>query len=74
MANLWRQLTDLLPQSPRQIGQVMDIHSDDSLTIELLGGGLLRVRGRADVGESVFVRDGLVEGVAPSLPLVEIEI
>ena len=34
----------------------------------------LRARGESTVGQNVFVRDGLIEGEAPSLPFVAIEI
>lgn len=35
---------------------------------------LRTVRGESTVGQNVFVRDGLIEGEAPSLPFVAIEI
>ena len=40
----------------------------------LPGGGLIRARGEATVGETVFVRDDVIEGVAPSLPMEIIDI
>ena len=35
---------------------------------------LLRARGSEPLGAKVFVRDGVIEGEAPSLPFVAIEI
>lgn len=55
-------------------GTVVTQHNDDTVTVELLDGGLLRVSGSSAVGERVFVRDGQVEGIAPVLPSVVIEI
>ncbi len=74
MTNLWRQFSALLPESPLLIGTVVTQHSDDTVTVELLDGGLLRVSGSSSVGDRVFVREGQVEGVAPTLPSVLIEI
>ena len=66
MPNPWRQFEALLPTSPLLIGTVV--------TVELLGGGLLRVSGSAAVGDRVFVREGQIEGPAPTLPTVDIDI
>ena len=40
----------------------------------LPGGGLIRARGSAAIGQKVFVRDDVIEGSAPSLTLEIIEI
>jgi len=42
--------------------------------VQLPGGGVLQARGAAVVGDHVFVRDGLIEGLAPSLPIVSIDV
>ena len=44
------------------------------VTVQLPGGGTVRARGSAAVGERVFVRDGVLEAVAPNLALEIIEI
>lgn len=74
MPNLWRQFQSLLPDEPRLIGTVSVTHADGSKTVTLLDGGLLRVRGDGGTGERVFVRAGRIEGPAPALPHVDIEI
>lgn len=74
MPNPWRQFMDLLPDSPLLIGTVTATHTDDAVTVELLDGGSLRVRGTNTSGERVFVRDGEVVGPAPPLPAIDIEI
>ena len=43
------------------------------VTVALPGGGLIRARGSAAIGQKVFVRDDVIEG-APSLTLEIIEI
>ena len=58
-----------------EIGEVTAIDAGGDLaTVQLPGGGVLQVRGKAEVGKNVFVRNGVIEGEAPSLPLVLIEI
>ena len=73
MHNVYEQLRRLLPDPPLQAGTVTEVGSG-VLTVELPGGGLLNARGSAVVGQKVFVRDGVIEAVAPSLPIELIEI
>lgn len=74
-ANLYRRLAELLPQAPLLVGQVSSHNADGTSTVQLPGGGTLRVRGQGvAVGQKAFVRDGVVEGAAPNLSIVEIEI
>ena len=42
--------------------------------VQLPGGGVLQVRGAAVVGDRVFVRDGLIEGLASALTVLAIDI
>lgn len=74
MPNLWRQFEALLPDTPLMIGTVVSGHVDATLTVALLDGGLLRVKGSAAIGDRVFVREGQVEGPAPVLEQIRIEI
>ena len=73
MRNLYEQFRQLIPEPPLQAGTVIDIGSG-VVTVALPGGGLIRARGNAAVGQKVFVRDDAVEGIAPSLTLEIIEI
>lgn len=64
---------EVFPDAPLLIGEVTA--SDGGLsTIELQDGGIVQVRGDATPGQRVFVRDGVIESTAPTLPVVEIEI
>jgi hypothetical protein len=72
--NLYRELLALLPSSPLLVGQVITV-ATGAVTVQFPGGGTQVVRGVGySVGAQVFVRDGLVEGAAPALPLVTIEV
>ena len=73
MANLYQQFRALLPDPPLQVGTVLEVGAG-VVMVQLPGGGLLKVRGSAEVGQNVFMRDGVVEAVAPSLTMEIIEI
>ena len=73
MHNLYEQFRQLLPDPPLQAGTVIDIGTG-VVTVELPGGGRVRARGHAAIGQPVFVRDGVVEALAPNLPIEVIEV
>lgn len=72
--NIYRALIDLLPQPALQVATVTATHPYGSVTVVYPGGSTQRVRGQAEVDQKVFVRADAVEGVAPILPVVEIEV
>jgi hypothetical protein len=71
--NLYRQLIDLLPKRPLQVGTVVSV-ANGVCTVELPGGATEAARGNAQPGQRVWLRDGAIEGVAPDLPLVSAEV
>ena len=73
MHNLYQQFRSLLPDPPLQVGTVIATNGGVA-TVQMPGGGLLKARGTALVGQKVFVRDGVIEAVAPNLTLEIIEI
>jgi hypothetical protein len=73
MHNLYEQFRRLVPDPPLQAGTVVAVGSG-MVTIALPGGGLIKARGSAAIGQKVFVRDDAVEGTAPALTLEIIEI
>lgn len=73
MPNPYKRFLDLLPPRPLLVGTVQAI-ADGVATIGLPGGATLRARGNAAVADVVFVRDGVIEGPAPSLTLVTIDV
>jgi hypothetical protein len=74
MRNLYEQFRQLIPDPPLQAGTVVGVVGVGSVTVALPSGGLIRARGSAAIGQKVFVRDDVIEGVAPSLTLEIIEI
>ena len=73
MHNLYEQFRQLIPDPLLLAGTVVGVGSG-VVTVALPGGGLIRARGNATVGQTVFVRDEVIEGIAPSLPLELIDI
>lgn len=73
MSNVYATFLSLLPQTPLQVGTVVAT-SGGSVIIDLPGGGRIKARGEATVGGHVFVRDSVIEGPAPDLPVVEIDL
>jgi len=71
--NLVQQFKSLLPDSTLLVGDVASI-SSNILTIDLPDGSQITARGVATVGQSVFARGGMVEGLAPTLGYVEVDI
>ncbi|MDM0003885.1 hypothetical protein QTI51_04120 [Variovorax sp. J22G73] len=71
--NSYLEFLGMLPSTPLQIGTVSGIVGDVA-TVVLPGGGVLVARGTAAVDDQVFVRDGVIEGKAPAMPPVFVEI
>lgn len=71
--NPYKLLKDILPDPRLEVGEVTAI-VDGIATIELPGGGTVQGRGDTTVGQQVFVRNGVIEGDAPSLSVELIEI
>lgn len=72
--NVFKELMALLPSSPLLVGQVIVVAAG-TVTVEYPGGGTQIVRGAGfALGAKVFVRDGVVEGLAPSLPTLTLEV
>ncbi len=72
--NTWARFKRLLPGAPLLIGTIESTHADGTSTVLMLGGGSQRVRGTGTAGQAVYVRGGMIEGQAPSMAQVEIEV
>lgn len=71
--NPWRQFLDLIPTAPLLIGTVTGEQGSE-WRVQLLSGETIRARGGAQINQRVFVRDGVIEGAAPDLPVVHLEV
>lgn len=74
--NLYRALRELLPEAPLQVAMVTTVHaSEGSSTITWPGGSQQLVRGTSvTAGLRAFVRNGVIEGAAPSLESITVEV
>ncbi len=73
--NVFARLRALMPQPALQIAEVVAVNSDQTSTVQYPDGNQQRVRGTSvAVGEPAFVRNGIVEGLAPAYTAVVIEI
>jgi len=73
MANVYQTFKSLLPDASLLTGTVTLIQAGNYV-IQLPGGGVISARGQAKVGQKVFVRDGVIEGIAPNLTVQVIEV
>ena len=71
--NPYKRLTQLIAGPPMDVGEVLSVEGD-GVRVQLADGAQIRARGVATVGTSVYVRGGVIEGPAPALSGVEIEV
>ena len=71
--NIYNRLRGLLPVVRTQVGTVVAVYTD-GVRIELQGGGYVRVKGQATVGQKIFIKNGQVVSVAPTLTGIEIDV
>lgn len=71
--NLYKKLTGILPSRPLQVGEVVE-YADGTATIETPDGGKAQAIGEATIGDRVFFRGGAIEGPAPTLSFVAVDI
>lgn len=71
--NLFEAFRELVPDAPLLVGEVIQT-APGGAVVQLPGGGIVTARGTATPGQRVFVRDGLIEGLAPALPVEVIEV
>lgn len=72
--NPWSRWSSLTPKPALVVGTVL-AHINDESRIELPGGSVISARGiGVAIGQKAFVRGDVVEGQAPSLQTVQIEV
>ena len=76
MTNLFIALRELLPDPPLLVATVTAVQvSEGTSTVQYPGGNQQRVRGTGyGAGGQVFVRNGIIEGAAPALATLTIEV
>ncbi len=75
MRNVWRQFQALLPQSKLYVVEVISHNVDGTSTVAMPNGDQFRVRGQGVAeGSFAFVRDGMIEGEAPAVAPIELDV
>ena len=71
--NPYKRLIQLVAGPPTDVGEVLSVETDGGV-VALVSGAQIRVRGEATLGDTVYVRDGVIEGPAPALTGITIEV
>ncbi|MFZ6767755.1 hypothetical protein ACO0LM_11795 [Undibacterium sp. Di26W] len=62
-----------MPNTPLLVGTVVSVVTG-GVYVQVPDGAQVFARGTGDVGTKVFVRDGVIEGVAPNLSIEVIDV
>lgn len=73
MANLYKLFKSIVPDAPLLVGKAISIEGNQ-VFIQLPGGAMVSVRGDAEIGKNYFIRDGVIEGEAPDLTPITIDV
>ena len=71
--NPWARFSALTAGPPLLVGTVIAT-SATSATVQMIGGGIMTAKGTASVTDTVYIRGGIIEGTAPSLTAIDIQI
>jgi hypothetical protein len=71
--NLYKQFKDIFPDAPLLIGTVTLIDGKHRI-VTLPDGNTVRAIGEFDLNKSVFVKESIIQGEAPVLPVYTINV
>lgn len=75
MNNIWREFQALLPAPPLYVVEILEHNADGTSTVAMPNGESFRVRGQGVAeGSFAFVRDGVIEGEAPAVTPITLEV
>lgn len=73
--SLWGRFNQILPVRNIIIGSVTALNGDGTSTVITPEGFTYRVRGQSVApGLKAYIRDGRIQGVAPSLPVTNVTV
>ena len=73
MRNIYKRFSDLTGRTLRTVGTCLSADFGEC-TIQYPGGSLVRVKGAGTVGQRYFVLAGKLDGEAPALVAVVVEV
>lgn len=71
--NLYTRLLGLFPKDRLLVGNILSVDTGQAV-VKLHDGSMMTARGQGSIGDTVYIRGGIIEGTAPDLPLFEIEV
>lgn len=76
LGNIWKKFVALIPTSTKYVGTIVTVINDGFYTVSLVGGGTLQVTGPVglSISDRVFITDKKIDGPAPSLTTLTIEV
>jgi len=73
--NLFTKFKSLLPKTSMEVVTVQAINTNGTSTVVTANGGTARVMGdTVPVGTKAFIKDGQIQGEAPTLTYYELEV
>lgn len=73
--NLWAQFKRLNPDAPLLVATVTAHNADGTSTVQFPDGGSTRVASQdVAINDKAFIREGRIEGEAPDLPVVNVQV
>ena len=73
--NVFTRFQALIPSKPLLVGTITAVNTNGSCRVDMPGGGKAVVIGTGyTVGQQVFIKDRIIQGVAPSLSYYELEV
>lgn len=73
MLNSYRAMRQLLGDGAVLVGQVSNV-SSSSLVVTLDSGAKISAKGSATLGQRVYVKNGYIQGLAPSMTSQVVEV
>lgn len=75
MRNVWRSFQALLPAPPLYVVEVTAHNADGTSTVKFPSGDDFKVRGQSvAIGAFAFVRNGVIEGEAPAVAPITLDV
>ena len=78
LGSFWKRFVGLLPKSARYVGTVVSVISPGRYAVQLSGGGgIVQATAGVDeyvVSDRVFVTNQKIDGSAPTLPSITIDV
>lgn len=73
-SNPWKNFRNLVPQDRPGVGEIVAVNGDGTSQVQLVGGGIITAIGSGTVGQDVFLTGNRIDGNAPTVALVTVDV